>query len=215
MSSILFTDTLSCTASHGRLALSEQIYDTSRGKSQAAINEDTANRFNADVHRHLGYFETSGDAEAKAKTPDISGSTTYSIFDYKVSTEEDGAIFTRTGLILQNVGKLRTMQLLIWDNVLYYRYITFTATNRMVIDDSQTTSWSPCFVNSITYTASTRTLKLWWNNIGVAETSLPLSSSSSDGLLSASDYKKIFSSDDATSILSRLRAVEEKLTTKE
>lgn len=38
MSNIKFTDTLECTASHGRLALATQIYDEQQKKTQAAIN---------------------------------------------------------------------------------------------------------------------------------------------------------------------------------
>lgn len=38
MSNIKFTDTLECTASHGRLAVAAQIYDEQQKKTQAAIN---------------------------------------------------------------------------------------------------------------------------------------------------------------------------------
>lgn len=201
---INFTDTLSCTASHGRLALSTSIYDTYLGRNQAKINRDLndslASHINADVHEHLGTFERSGLAEDIAKSPDHSGSEHFVIMDYKVKTDSDTV--ARTGLILQNVGSQRTLQLIIWDNTLYYRYITFTSTLRDEIDASQTTSWAPCFVNSISYTPSTRLLKLWWNNIGVAELTLPLATGDTDGLLSAADR---------TSILARLQAIEDKL----
>lgn len=204
MATIPFTDTLSCTASHGRLALATQIYDTYLGQSQAKFNRDITSllnsHINSDVHFHLGTFERSGLAEDYAKEYELSGSAGTLIMDYKVKSDSDPNI--RTGLILQNVGRQRTLQLLVWDNTLYYRYITFTSTDRNNIDPSQTTTWAPCFVNSISYTPSTRLLKLWWNNIGVAECTLPLATNDTDGLLSAADH---------ASILSRLQAVEDKL----
>lgn len=62
---------------------------------------------------------------------------------------------------------------------------------------------------------SPRQLKVWWNDTGVAECTLPLATTTTDGLLSTTSYKAIFDTTSPTSILSRLAAVEDRLTAKD
>lgn len=200
MANINFTDTIATTAKHNRLAVSSQIYDEASHQPQSDINNlflETANS-----HRLLGTYERSGLAEADAALPRWAGNKDICVLHYTVGT--------KSGIILQQVSETTTLQIIGWDNTMKFRVIHFTDATRTAV--SRVGGFFPCFVNSMTYgKQSARQLKVWWNDTGVAECTLPLVSSTADGLLSSADYKKIFSEDDATSLLSRIKVLEEKL----
>lgn len=204
MATIPFTDTLSCTASHGRLALASQIYDETSQQPQAQINRlflETANS-----HRLLGTYQRSGLAEADAALPQWAGNKDICVLHYTVGT--------KSGIILQQVSETTTLQIIGWDNTLKFRVVHFTDATRTTV--SAVGGFFPCFVNSMTYgKQSPRQLKVWWNDAGVAECTLPLATTTTDGLLSTTSYKAIFDTTSPTSILSRLAAVEDRLTAKD
>lgn len=198
MPNIKFTDQIECTASHGRLAVASQIFDEALSKSQAEINRATR------CHYELGTFKRSGLAEAAAAAVDVCGNPEVAVIHYLI--EENN----RSGVILQQVGADKTTQLLVLDGTLYVRYIKFAATGKKKI--LSVSSWTPSFVNRMSFDQGSRLLKLWWTNTGIAETTLPLSSTVVNADGTTSYTTGFLSGQDRESILSRLDAIEKKLT---
>lgn len=198
MPNIKFTDQLECTASHGRLAVASQIFDEALSKTQAEINRATR------CHYELGSFERSGLAEAAAAEASVCGDPEIAVIHYLV--EENN----RSGVILQQVGADKTTQILILDGTLYVRYIQFAATGKQKI--LSVSSWSPSFVNRLSYDQTSRLLKLWWTNIGIAEVTLPLSATQTNADGSKSYTSGLLSGEDRKDIFSRLEAIEKRLT---
>lgn len=198
MPNIKFTDQIECTASHGRLAVASQIFDEALSKTQAEINRATR------CHYELGSFERSGLAEAAAAEVSVCGDPEIAVIHYLV--EENN----RSGVILQQVGADKTTQLLVLDGTLYVRYIQFAATEKKKI--LSVSGWTPSFVNRLTYDETPRLLKLWWTNIGIAEVTLPLSSTQTAADGTRTYTGGFLSADDRKNIFERLEAIEKRLT---
>lgn len=196
MSNIKFTDQLECTASHGRLAVTSQIYDASLSKTQEEINRATR------CHVELGSFERSRLAEDAAADPSISGNAEVAVIHYIV-TEKN-----RSGVILQQVGATKTTQILILDETIYVRYINFTSNERTEVLNKS--PWYNSFVNNLEYNETSHVLRLLFTNMPVTSATLPLAAAPTDANKAGTDG--LISGTVLGSILSRLDDIEKKLT---
>lgn len=131
MADIIFTDTLKCTATHGKLAKAEQIYDDTQGKSQETINSGLIGV--TSCHVMLGTFESSGSAESKGATAEYAGNASIIFMHYSVNSSDSSR--SGTGLIMQQVGGTQCFQTIFWGNTIKTRTITFTNAQRTSVSN--------------------------------------------------------------------------------
>ena len=136
---------------------------------------------------NLGEFNTSGDAENEAKNNvKISYNKEINIIKYSVTGSAPGQ-----GLILQQVGNLKTTQYLFWDGNTYKRTIRFTNSGgNITIDSGNTTGWAKVLnITSIEYNNSKIQLKD--GSDVVSEVTIPEATDTTPGLMSVNDKTNI------------------------
>lgn len=90
---------------------------------------------------NLGYFNTSGDAEQAASQPEISGNNEIALIQYRYGL--------KSGLIIQQVGDFRTLQILLLDGGNSARWINFTDSTRTKV--RAISQWNKCGITSLGY----------------------------------------------------------------
>ena len=97
-------------------------------------------KLDTNIH-NLGYFNTSGDAEQAASQPKISGNNEIALIQYRYGL--------KSGLIIQQVGDFRTLQILLLDGGNSARWINFTDSTRTKV--RAISRWNKCGITSLGY----------------------------------------------------------------
>lgn len=159
---------------------------------------DIADNLNLRIY-DLGDYTSAGSAENAVKAPSISGNNNITLIYFTVNSSK------KAGLILQQVGDIRTTQFYIWDGMIYARWINFTDNTRTTLHS--TGNWYKQASTHIKYDPSSRKIGLTFlgnNDINnPTETAiLPLASSTQAGLMSTTEYTIV---QEASSFLSKLK----------
>lgn len=130
----------------------------------------------------LGEFATSGAAETAALQPAVSGDNGVALIRYTVPSA--GA----EGLLVQQVGARKTVQLLLWDGAPKMRHVYFTSTARTQIDPTYSTKFYWVWPTQLRYDAASRALDLsFFDSPFNGAATLPLATASQAGLMSTAD----------------------------
>jgi len=134
----------------------------------------------------LGDFATSGAAEKAAMQPAVSGDNSVSLIRYTVSASR------KSGLILQQVGSNKTIQLLLWDGNPKMRHLYFTNDQRTQIDTFYNTGFYWCWPTQLHYETATRSLDLgFFSDKFNGAVTLPLATTAAAGLMSRDDKENL------------------------
>lgn len=134
----------------------------------------------------LGDFATSGEAEQAAMQPAVSGDNSVSLIRYTVSSSR------KSGLILQQVGGSKTIQLLLWEGLPKMRHLYFTSNDRTAIHTGYDTKFFWCWPTKLHYDAGARSLDLgFFSDKFRGAVTLPLATSSQPGLMSRADKENL------------------------
>ena len=129
--------------------------------------------------KELGQFASSGEAEAVAADPINAGNRDLVLMHYTLT---NGG----SGIIMQQVDGSACTQIIGLAKFYQRRTIVFTDSTRTTVQSK--TAWKACFVDELAYTASSRLLSMrWGGNFTIGKVTLPLASSTADGMMSALD----------------------------
>lgn len=128
----------------------------------------------------LGYFERTGLAEQEAATAKIAGNNDIALIKYKYGA--------KSGLIIQQVGDFRTLQILLLDGRNQARWIVFSDSSRTnVVGVSR---WNKCGITSLGYDSDNHKLNVRFldDTLPDAGVTLPVAGESKWGLIDKATY---------------------------
>ena len=128
----------------------------------------------------LGYFERTGLAEQEAATAKIAGNNDIALIKYKYGA--------KSGLIIQQVGDFRTLQILLLDGGNQARWIVFSDSSRTnVVGVSR---WNKCGITSLGYDSDNHKLNVRFldDTLPDAGVTLPVAGESKWGLIDKATY---------------------------
>lgn len=168
-----------CSRNNDDLPISTVWFEAATESHAGPMSVEDKTKLDTNIY-DLGTFERSGLAEQKAATAKIAGNNDIALIKYKYGA--------KSGLIIQQVGDFRTLQILLLDGGNKARWIVFSDSSRTnVVGVSR---WNKCGITSLGYDSDNHKLNVRFldDTLPDAGVTLPVAGESKWGLIDKATY---------------------------
>ena len=170
---------IGCSRNNDNLPISTVWFEAATESHAGPMSVEDKTKLDTNIY-DLGTFERSGLAEQEAATAKIAGNNDIALIKYKYGA--------KSGLIIQQVGDFRTLQILLLDGRNQARWIVFSDSSRTnVVDVSR---WNKCGITSLGYDSDNHKLNVRFlaDTLPDAGVTLPVAGESKWGLIDKATY---------------------------
>lgn len=170
---------IGCSRNNDDLPISTVWFEAATESHAGPMSVEDKTKLDTNIY-DLGTFERSGLAEQEAATAKIAGNNDIALIKYKYGA--------KSGLIIQQVGDFRTLQILLLDGGNQARWIVFSDSSRTnVVGVSR---WNKCGITSLGYDSDNHKLNVRFldDTLPDAGVTLPVAGESKWGLIDKATY---------------------------
>ena len=170
---------IGCSRNNYNLPISTVWFEAATESHAGPMSVEDKTKLDTNIY-DLGTFERSGLAEQEAATAKIAGNNDIALIKYKYGA--------KSGLIIQQVGDFRTLQILLLDGGNQARWIVFSDSSRTnVVGVSR---WNKCGITSLGYDSDNHKLNVRFldDTLPDAGVTLPVAGESKWGLIDKATY---------------------------
>lgn len=170
---------IGCSRNNDNLPISTVWFEAATESHAGPMSVEDKTKLDTNIY-DLGTFERSGLAEQEAATAKIAGNNDIALIKYKYGA--------KSGLIIQQVGDFRTLQILLLDGGNQARWIVFSDSSRTnVVGVSR---WNKCGITSLGYDSDNHKLNVRFldDTLPDAGVTLPVAGESKWGLIDKATY---------------------------
>lgn len=179
MSSSSTSISIGCSRNNDNLPISTIQFEAATESHAGPMSAEDKTKLDTNIY-DLGTFKNSGLAEQEAATAKIAGNNDIALIKYKYGA--------KSGLIIQQVGDFRTLQMLLLDGRNHARWILFSDNSRTnVVNVSR---WNKCGITSLGYDSDNHKLNVRFlkDTLPDAGVTLPVAGESNWGLIDKATY---------------------------
>lgn len=179
MSSSSTSISIGCSRNNYNLPISTIYFEAATESHAGPMSVEDKTKLDTNIY-DLGTFENSRLAEQEAATAKIAGNNDIALIKYKYGA--------KSGLIIQQVGDFRTLQILLLDGANNARWIVFSDNSRTKV--VRIVGWNKCGITSLGYDSDNHKLNVRFlkDTLPDAGVTLPVAGESNWGLIDKATY---------------------------